>query len=463
MKAAYLNRILIVLTMACTVLLCACQPKVFGVAYVDDNANLSMDPTESRLSYAKYIVTFENETVAEGVTDSDGSFIVKAEKPGYYCAEVTADSSFASSGKALTAPVEKGVASDVDTDNDGVKDDVDNCVKIANASQIDTDSDGFGDACDLCPETANDDSDGDGKADSCGDSNIVEDKAPTVEAGKSCINVKGRSVEMNVPVARDYSAAISTLPSQETVTMFAGEPVTVKFIYPAACNKFDIVTLDPILQSAQIWITTAQAGASVLNLNSIVSSPATVGAYMGTRSADSPVTASFPLIADPAFIGEKDVTVRIRATCPDGDTRYMLEKKVKVTGRYPVEASCSLPNLPAPTATKIVLKCEVKNISEVDLGDVELRAGVRGYYSLLSINLTAGLGNAYKCDKYGSYGLCVFALDAKEKFTFEFTFDISSREGEFVSYANTTIVDRPDLEPRDVKDAATWNPPAVSQ
>ena len=43
----------------------------------------------------------------------------------------------------------------IDSDADGVADEVDNCPNIANADQLDTDSDGLGNACD-----ADDDGDG---------------------------------------------------------------------------------------------------------------------------------------------------------------------------------------------------------------------------------------------------------------------------------------------------------------
>ncbi|MBI3155299.1 MAG: thrombospondin type 3 repeat-containing protein [Burkholderiales bacterium] len=58
----------------------------------------------------------------------------------------------------------------VDSDGDGVCDDVDNCPSRPNADQADSDGDGVGDVCDNCPRNANpgqEDSDGDGIGDAC--------------------------------------------------------------------------------------------------------------------------------------------------------------------------------------------------------------------------------------------------------------------------------------------------------
>jgi len=76
-----------------------------------------------------------------------------------------------------------GDNADTDDDNDGVEDDVDNCLTVVNADQLDTDGDGLGNACDddddndgvpdgldNCPLVSNadqKDSDGDGIGNSC--------------------------------------------------------------------------------------------------------------------------------------------------------------------------------------------------------------------------------------------------------------------------------------------------------
>ena len=57
-----------------------------------------------------------------------------------------------------------------DEDGDGVADECDNCLGLANATQVDGDGDGIGNACDICPldaDPAQADGDGDGVGDAC--------------------------------------------------------------------------------------------------------------------------------------------------------------------------------------------------------------------------------------------------------------------------------------------------------
>ncbi|MBA3393487.1 MAG: hypothetical protein H0T89_12635 [Deltaproteobacteria bacterium] len=56
----------------------------------------------------------------------------------------------------------------VDTDGDGVSDDIDNCLMMMNPNQANEDNDSLGDICDPCPVSANNvDTDGDSVGDGC--------------------------------------------------------------------------------------------------------------------------------------------------------------------------------------------------------------------------------------------------------------------------------------------------------
>ena len=83
----------------------------------------------------------------------------------------------------------------MDTDDDGIADDEDNCPQYANPDQMDGDSDGVGDACDLCPELedpSQSDQDLDGVGDACdlcpdvSDPNQVDSDEDNV--GNACDN-----------------------------------------------------------------------------------------------------------------------------------------------------------------------------------------------------------------------------------------------------------------------------------
>ena len=66
--------------------------------------------------------------------------------------------------------VEPRLPPDLDRDEDGVPDDVDNCDEHANPNQNNADQDGRGDACDVCVDDAANDKDSDtvcGAIDNC--------------------------------------------------------------------------------------------------------------------------------------------------------------------------------------------------------------------------------------------------------------------------------------------------------
>jgi hypothetical protein len=112
-----------------------------------------------------------------------------------------------------------------DADGDGSKDDVDNCVDVANADQADADGDGVGDACepdtdgdgviddtDNCVENANGDQadgDGDGIGDACDtdkDDDGIEDTAPPASAD---LCKKGGYANFNNPSFKNQGQCVS--------------------------------------------------------------------------------------------------------------------------------------------------------------------------------------------------------------------------------------------------------------
>ncbi len=119
-----------------------------------------------------------------------------------------------------------GDACESDFDGDGIIDSLDNCPEIENPGQEDADNDGIGDACeadtdgdgviddiDNCPEIANPDqkdSDGDGLGDACDETTVAQDQANIQSSFDSIVDcveslIDGAAVDV---VIRDFIGLI---------------------------------------------------------------------------------------------------------------------------------------------------------------------------------------------------------------------------------------------------------------
>jgi len=114
------------------------------------------DPAEPARVYFDYAYTILSHQQATGqYTDSNGT--------GRW-------NQFAAQSYALLVLQRSVGGGCIDSDGDGVCDNVDNCPANANPGQEDADGDGVGDVCDNCPQTPNPDqldSNGDGIGDAC--------------------------------------------------------------------------------------------------------------------------------------------------------------------------------------------------------------------------------------------------------------------------------------------------------
>ncbi|MBI5788086.1 MAG: carboxypeptidase regulatory-like domain-containing protein [Candidatus Schekmanbacteria bacterium] len=88
-------------------------------------------------------------------SNNDGAYSLTDIAPATYSIKVTADgyldantSTVLSGSQSLNLDIRMMPAGKVDTDNDNVPDECDNCIMAANSSQTDTDGDGYGNACD---------------------------------------------------------------------------------------------------------------------------------------------------------------------------------------------------------------------------------------------------------------------------------------------------------------------------
>jgi len=144
----------------------------YDMHFTDPASQVVWFRQENNLEYRKDLIVATHEDDVD--TDNDGR----------------SDAWEAANGRLYWYPFDDWTPG-TDMDQDGVPDNCDNCLSIANASQQDTDGDGIGDACDNCPGP-NDDADGDGVCDDLDNClvlpNADQTDSDSDELGDACDN-----------------------------------------------------------------------------------------------------------------------------------------------------------------------------------------------------------------------------------------------------------------------------------
>lgn len=100
-----------------------------------------------------------------------------------------------------------------DSDNDGIEDALDNCPAIANANQVDTDNDGLGDVCDSTPNGEPLDSDNDGIEDALDNcpaiANASQADADSDGLGDACDSTPNGDFSCQETTASNYSHVVA--------------------------------------------------------------------------------------------------------------------------------------------------------------------------------------------------------------------------------------------------------------
>lgn len=99
----------------------------------------------------------------------------------------------------------------VDTDNDGIFDNCDNCLKFANPQQIDSDGDGIGDGCDNCQNVYNpnqSDLDQDGIGDKCDNDSNSANCIAEIQSNGTLFNTGMTQLLNSVMTAGDFYAQL---------------------------------------------------------------------------------------------------------------------------------------------------------------------------------------------------------------------------------------------------------------
>lgn len=452
----------------------ACTGKVEGYVFLDENGNNTRDDFENNLANLAFTVTKDDEEILESQTDTAGEYSVDSEGSGTYCISINdADLSSTNDDDSTPSVVAATLIRDaaqtevylesvrfvtttetvcddsLDDDDDGDIDCDDSdcsedtaCVESICDDELDDDDDGDTDCddSDCSADTACDTS--------STDSETTTDSEPTVESGSACDDTKGGTLTLNIPIAKDYSTAITALLADTSTSVVSrSDIVTLSIQYPSSCEFDTGLYLSSSLTPMNVSTDAYDALTGQLNLNTVVdeatsadlaiSEPLSVADdAIGTYSLELCVgeLSGSSCVSD-GSLDSRTVTVEPSVICPDDSVVTLKSHSIEIDSQSDVDVTQSMSGTQTYGATITVTTTITNNSSvDYDASQVEL--------VLSSPSYTTSQSYDSSCSNLGQTANCTFALDASGQaiFTTSFVLPATLQDNtEFTMGADLTL------------------------
>ncbi|OQA61748.1 MAG: hypothetical protein BWY40_00462 [bacterium ADurb.Bin270] len=407
------------MTIFAALILSSCSGKISGEVYYDVNGNGMMDLDDPPASFVEVSIYHDGKELAKGLTREDGTFAKKAQGKGEYCVRINT-SSIEKNGIPIPteeielpskALISKALATDTSTDKpdrdgDGIPDEEDNCIDVANSDQKDSDGDGKGDACD-------DDSE---------EKEADEEEELVLEYSSEkgyCRTFKKERPDMDVLIGLkvDFSPAIADLPQPQAVNCYSGEEYCViPIAYPEG-SLGQLCTLQP-LQLPE-GLTYAIVPADVEGKAQSINGETTQSKAKNSQPAPSispkgvAVRQIYVAVDEGAPLGISSVTITPEVIC--GDKKYKLKTRtIKIVNDHDLRIE---PNLTQQTDKDFKVSFKITNAGKSWYTDGTFMAVVAGGLRIDAnrIGKCKNLGTMISChiDRIQPTGSRFFTVEGK--------------------------------------------------
>lgn len=402
----------------------ACSGNITGIIFLDENGNNKRDDGESRIADLSFEVTKDDEDFDDSQTDGDGEYSVAVGGAGEYCVQVTegglSGTNDDGSAPALVSALQIGTRGSIKRQSTDTDDDSD-----STDTTTDTDDDSTTD------DTTSDDSTDD-STDSTDDDSTTDEESETssatTESGKACDTSSGGfGLEMDVPIAMDYSTGVESLEDPADRTVSRGDRISLSVTYPESC-EFDLIYLPLSVTPVAVPSGSYDSTTGLFNFNTaIAATTVTESEGIAVHHNDlNTYTLTIDIDQD-GSLDTKSVTITPSVSCPDDETVTLKAHNIEINS----EEDFDLTNDVTGTKTygaALTVTTSVVNNSSVDYDDSQVELTFSGP------TFVQNLAYATQCEDSGESATCTFDIDSGETVQRVTTFTLPS-----TLTANTTF------------------------